>query len=69
MPAHKCQCAYTDKRRFCISHIRLFERLRTEFDRINRENGTHTELVPYFISSHPGRRMVERSGRGGAIGF
>lgn len=27
MPAHKCQCAYTDKRRFCISHIRLFERL------------------------------------------
>ena len=34
--------------------FRLFERLRTEFDRINRENGTHTELVPYFISSHPG---------------
>jgi len=34
--------------------FRLFERLRLEFDRINRENGTHTELVPYFISSHPG---------------
>ena len=34
--------------------FRLFGRLRTEFDRINRENGTHTELVPYFISSHPG---------------
>ena len=34
--------------------FRLFERLRKEFDRINRENGTHTELVPYFISSHPG---------------
>ena len=34
--------------------FRLFERLRMEFDRINRENGTHTELVPYFISSHPG---------------
>ena len=34
--------------------FRLFERLRREFDRINRENGTHTELVPYFISSHPG---------------
>lgn len=34
--------------------FRLFERLRTEFDAINRENGTHTELVPYFISSHPG---------------
>ncbi|MCQ2182533.1 MAG: YgiQ family radical SAM protein [Bacteroidales bacterium] len=34
--------------------FRLFERLRLEFDRINAENGTHTELVPYFISSHPG---------------
>ena len=34
--------------------FRLFGRLRTEFDKINRENGTHTELVPYFISSHPG---------------
>lgn len=34
--------------------FRLFGRLRREFDRINRENGTHTELVPYFISSHPG---------------
>ncbi|MCR5842020.1 MAG: YgiQ family radical SAM protein [Bacteroidales bacterium] len=34
--------------------FRLFARLRREFDQINRENGTHTELVPYFISSHPG---------------
>ncbi len=34
--------------------FRLFERLRVEFDKINREHGTHTELVPYFISSHPG---------------
>lgn len=34
--------------------FRLFERLRAEFDKINREEGTHTELVPYFISSHPG---------------
>ena len=34
--------------------FRLFERLRAEFNAINRENGTHTELVPYFISSHPG---------------
>lgn len=34
--------------------FRLFERLRMEFDNINREYGTHTELVPYFISSHPG---------------
>ena len=34
--------------------FRLFERLRAEFDKINREEGTHTELVPNFISSHPG---------------
>lgn len=34
--------------------FKLFERLRAEFDKINREEGTHTELVPYFISSHPG---------------
>ncbi len=34
--------------------FRLFEQLRAEFDKINREEGTHTELVPYFISSHPG---------------
>jgi len=32
----------------------LFCRLRSEFDKINKENGTHTELVPYFISGHPG---------------
>lgn len=34
--------------------FKVFERLRVEFDKINKENGTHTELVPYFISSHPG---------------
>lgn len=32
----------------------LFRRLRKEFDSINAEEGTHVELVPYFISSHPG---------------
>ena len=34
--------------------FRLFERLRKEFDKINRDAGTHVGLVPYFISSHPG---------------
>ena len=34
--------------------FRLFERLRKEFDQVNREAGTHVGLVPYFISSHPG---------------
>ena len=49
--------------------FRLFERLRMEFDRINAENGTHTELVPYFISSHPGctRQDMERLSRHPAL--
>ena len=34
--------------------FKLFERLRKEFDGVNREAGTHVGLVPYFISSHPG---------------
>ena len=34
-----------------------FERLRQEFDKINREAGTHGALVPYFISAHPGCTM------------
>lgn len=34
--------------------FRLFERLRKEFDTLNRKAGTHVGLVPYFISSHPG---------------
>ncbi len=32
----------------------LFERLRKEFDAINRKAGKNVGLVPYFISSHPG---------------
>ena len=34
--------------------FKLFERLKKEFDRVNRENGLRFQLVPYFISSHPG---------------
>lgn len=49
--------------------FRLFERLRYEFDKVNREAGTHTELVPYFISSHPGCMMqdMERLSRNPAL--
>ena len=32
----------------------LFERLKKEFDRVNKNNGLKFQLVPYFISSHPG---------------
>ena len=39
--------------------FRLFERLRVEFDKIIRKAGVRTELVPYFISSHPGCSMKD----------
>lgn len=37
----------------------LFERLRSEFNQINRDAGRHSEIVPYFISSHPGCEMSD----------
>lgn len=39
--------------------FRLFERLRHEFDDIVRKSGRNCELVPYFISGHPGCGMRE----------
>ena len=36
--------------------FRLFERFKTIFDRINREEGLRQQIIPYFISSHPGCR-------------
>ncbi|MGM9765991.1 MAG: DUF3362 domain-containing protein, partial [Candidatus Cryptobacteroides sp.] len=39
--------------------FRLFDRLRTEFDKVNRKAGTNVGLVPYFISSHPGCTMKD----------
>lgn len=36
----------------------LFGRFKTQFDRINRECGLNQQIVPYFISSHPGCRPV-----------
>ena len=39
--------------------FRLFERLRMEFDNIVASSGRKCELVPYFISSHPGCGMRE----------
>ena len=39
--------------------FRLFERLRLEFDNIVSGSGRKCELVPYFISGHPGCGMRE----------
>ena len=37
----------------------LFERLRGEFDRICTREGVRMQLVPYFISGHPGCTMED----------
>ena len=49
--------------------FKYFERLRKEFGAINKEEGTHVELVPYFISSHPGctQQDMERLARNPAL--
>jgi uncharacterized radical SAM protein YgiQ len=39
--------------------FKLFERLRMEFDNIVLSSGRKCELVPYFISAHPGCGMRE----------
>ena len=37
-------------------YFRLFEAFKKIFDRINQEAGLRQQLIPYFISSHPGCR-------------
>ena len=34
--------------------FRLFERLKNHFEQINSEENLHLQIVPYFISAHPG---------------
>ena len=36
--------------------FRLFYDFKRQFDRINRDGGLHQQIIPYFISSHPGCR-------------
>ncbi len=37
----------------------LFEEFNRLFDRINRQHGLNQQLIPYFISSHPGCHEVD----------
>lgn len=39
--------------------FQLFYRLKSIFDTLNRQNGLKQQLVPYFISSHPGCRLED----------
>lgn len=32
----------------------LFKKFKSIFDRVNKQEGLHQQLIPYFISSHPG---------------
>lgn len=36
--------------------FRLFHTFKRRFDEINRQAGLHQQIIPYFISSHPGCR-------------
>ncbi len=37
----------------------MFKKMKFDFDRINRENGKNQQLIPYFISSHPGSGLAD----------
>lgn len=37
----------------------LFHRFKEIFDRVNSRNGLRQQLIPYFISSHPGCREID----------
>lgn len=39
--------------------FQLFERFQKDFERINKEAGLNQQLIPYFISSHPGCRETD----------
>ena len=39
--------------------FRLFQQFKRIFDRINREEGMRQQIIPYFISSHPGCREAD----------
>jgi uncharacterized radical SAM protein YgiQ len=39
-----------------------FAKFKSQFDRINREAGLNQQLIPYFISSHPGSTNEDMAG-------
>ena len=39
--------------------FKLFYELKDLFDKINKEEGINQQLIPYFISSHPGSQGVD----------
>lgn len=39
--------------------FKLFHQFRQQFDEVNRKIGLKQQLIPYFISSHPGSKMKD----------
>ena len=52
-PEHTSDAVLRLMRKPSFSQFEQFKRI---FDRINRENGLNQQIIPYFISSHPGCR-------------
>lgn len=50
-PEHTCDNVLRLMRKPSFSQFHEFKRI---FDRINREEGLNQQIIPYFISSHPG---------------
>lgn len=50
-PEHTCDHVLQHMRKPSFA---LFEKFKQTFDRINREKGLNQQIIPYFISSHPG---------------
>lgn len=52
--------------------FKLFEEFNRTFDRVNRKYGLNQQLIPYFISSHPGCReedMAELAAKTKSLNF
>lgn len=52
--------------------FKLFHKMKREFDKVNNETGQKQQLIPYFISSHPGSNkaaMAELAAETKELGF
>ncbi len=55
-PEHTCDKVLSLMRKPSFEQFYQFKRI---FDRINKEEGLNQQIIPYFISSHPGCTEVE----------
>lgn len=55
-PEHTCDQVLSIMRKPSFSIYHDFKKI---FDKVNRVNGLNQQLIPYFISSHPGCREVD----------